>query len=248
MSDIETLDVVVKRHLQTSARCKVLETGEDVNYKASLPFDLVQGEILTIEVNKRWSHRKFDYLSGEITTRKIDVNALGLEPLECIPVGEWDPKEHYWGDENEHLEPWAKPIYDFGKRQQYEIAEIIPGFDPKNWQDNPMLEATYLLQEGTLGKAREKFEDMLEKDFRCIEAYSHLAGMEFEINPFWASRFYQMGMGIGMMSLGEDFNGVLPWGFWRIAPSSAASMATVSVPGGKVTSGPQKKCLKSFCG
>ena len=40
----------------------------------------------------------------------LDVAALGLVPLKLEDQGLWTPDEHYWGEEDEPIEEWAKPI------------------------------------------------------------------------------------------------------------------------------------------
>ena len=211
MTKAETLDIIVKRQLKTNVRCIVVGTEELINYKASLPFDLVQGEILTVQVNKRWRYRKLNNISGEIINRRIDVTALPIQPLKITYIGEWDPKDHYWGKRNEHLQEWAKPIYDFGKRQKFAMEEIIPGFDPTYLKPDPILEAIFLRNKGKIPQAIERFKDMLEEDFRCLQAYAHLGVIFFEIDANQSAKYYDIGMNIGLMSLKDDFNGLLPW-------------------------------------
>lgn len=44
-------------------------------------------------------------------------------------------------------------------------------------------------------------------------AHSHLGSFVFDRRPQDAIRHYEVGLRIGELSLGDDFNGVLPWGW-----------------------------------
>jgi len=47
---------------------------------------------------------------------------------------------------------------------------------------------------------------------RCLDAHAHLGAFHFERRPARALLHYHVGVGIGRLSLGPDFGGVLPWG------------------------------------
>ena len=69
-------------------------------------------------------------MSGEIASTRLDVAALGLVPLRLEGRGIWDPDEEYWGEEDEPIEDWAKPIIAHGPRQEFEMEQVFPGADP----------------------------------------------------------------------------------------------------------------------
>jgi len=52
-----------------------------------------------------------------------------LVPLRLEDVGLWNPAQHYWGDEGEPLEDWAKPIVSRGSRPAFVMEQVIPGWD-----------------------------------------------------------------------------------------------------------------------
>jgi tetratricopeptide (TPR) repeat protein len=54
---------------------------------------------------------------------------------------------------------------------------------------------------------------LCQADLRCLDAHSHLGNLFFDLRPQQALRHYEVGMRIGELSLGNDFNGVLPWGY-----------------------------------
>ena len=47
----------------------------------------------------------------------------------------------------------------------------------------------------------------------CLDAHSHLGNFVFDHRPEDAIRHYEVGFRIGELSLGEGFDGVLPWGW-----------------------------------
>jgi hypothetical protein len=55
--------------------------------------------------------------------------------------------------------------------------------------------------------------DLCRADLRCLDAHAHLGNLFFNGDPEHALRHYAVGVGIGELSLGEDFDGVLQWGF-----------------------------------
>ena len=52
-----------------------------------------------------------------------------------------------------------------------------------------------------------------QTDLRCLDAHSHLGNFIFERVPQNAIRYYEVGVRIGEFSLGDDFDGVLLWGW-----------------------------------
>lgn len=66
--------------------------------------------------------------------------------------------------------------------------------------------------------ARDKrgAEDLLnalcQADLRCLQAHAGLGHIWFKAFPKVALWHYEVGLGIGRLSLGSDFLGVLPWG------------------------------------
>ncbi len=53
--------------------------------------------------------------------------------------------------------------------------------------------------------------ELCEADLRCLDAHAHLGNFVFGLNPQDALRHYEIGLRIGELSLGGDFNGLLPW-------------------------------------
>jgi len=136
----------------------------------------------------------------------------GLVPLMLEPQGVWEPDEEYWGEEDEPIPEWAKPIIARGPRPQFEMQQVIPGFDPDDPDCDPILEANELTEAGQEAQARQLLLRVIEKDVRCLDAHAHLGNLLFPKDPGKALGHYEMGVQIGRQALGEKFDGVLPWG------------------------------------
>jgi len=207
----EPVDLVVLACKSNALRCRVLGTARELTLRTAVR-DEVPGEIVTVVPTKHWTHAKHAYLAGHVQSSRSDVEALGLTPLALHDQGEWDPEEEYWGEEGEPIEEWAKPIIARGRRPAFELEQVIPGADPEDFDSDPIIEASELHAAGDRGKARALLMAMLAEDLRCLDAHAHLGNFEFDHRPEQAVRHYEMGMKIGVLSLGKEFDGVLPWG------------------------------------
>lgn len=83
------------------------------------------GEIVVVKPTKQWNYGG-PTITGTIESTRLDIPALGLVPLRLEPRGTWDPAEHYWGEPDEPIEPWAKPLIAWGKRPQFEMEQVLP--------------------------------------------------------------------------------------------------------------------------
>jgi tetratricopeptide (TPR) repeat protein len=135
-----------------------------------------------------------------------------LVPLKLFPQGEWDPAEEYWGESGEPIEAWAKPIIKRGPRPMFQMEQILPGADPEDFDSDPILEANELKDRGQIARAKKLLEKLLIKDVRCLDAHAHLGNIAFDRQVRTALDHYQRGVLIGELSLGDKFEGVLPWG------------------------------------
>ncbi len=105
----------------------------------------------------------------------------------------------------------AKPILSRGKRPMFEMEEVRPGADPEDFDSDPIVEAAERSSAGDNKGAYDLLMNLLAKDLRCLDAHAHLGNLEFDRNPQQALRHHEMGTTIGGASLGEAFDGVLPW-------------------------------------
>lgn len=146
--------------------------------------------------------------------KRRDPNAwfATLAPLKLRQQGEWDPEQEYWGEEGTPIEAWAIPIIKRGIRPMFEMEHILPGADPEDFDSDPILEANELKERGQIARAKKLLEKLLIQDIRCLDAHAHLGNLAFDRNARTALDHYQRGVLIGELSLGKDFEGVLPWG------------------------------------
>jgi hypothetical protein len=205
------VELVVVAPRTQAARCRILDTGQEITLRSSDVWDAVPGEIITVTVRKQWSYARHPYLSGDVEGRRLDVAALGLVPLQLGGEWPWDPAEEYWGEEGEPLPEWAEPIVAYGPRRSYEMEQVLPGEDPDDLDSDPIIAASQLNQAGDRDVAQRLLVDALATDLRCLDAYAHLGNFAFD-RPQDAIRYYETGVRIGQLSLPEGFDGLLPWG------------------------------------
>ena len=197
---------------ERAARCRLLGSDRVITLRASRVGEVVPGEIVTVNPRKQWRYAGHPYLSGEIESTKLDVAALGLVPLGLEEMGMWNPKEHYWGEEDDAIEEWAKPIIARGPRPEFEMEQVLPGEDPDDPFTDPITRSNDLKDAGDRLGAEKILMELCQSDLRCLDAHSHLGNFVYDRRPKDAIRHYEVGLRIGEMSLGDDFDGVLLWG------------------------------------
>ncbi|MBI4700960.1 MAG: cytoplasmic protein [Deltaproteobacteria bacterium] len=207
----EPVDLIVLACKSNALRCRLLGTARELTLRTAVR-DEVPGEIVSVVPTKQWTHAGHAYVAGRVVSSRNDVEALGLTPLALKDEGEWDPEEEYWGEEGEPIDEWAKPIIAHGKRPMFEMEQVIPGADPEDFDSDPIVEASEMNAAGHRARARELLMGMLAQDLRCLDAHAHLGNFEFDRRPEQALRHYQVGVSIGVFSIGKQFNDVLAWG------------------------------------
>ena len=124
----------------------------------------------------------------------------------------WDPKEHYWGEEDEPIEEWTRPIIARGPRPDFEMEQVLPGADPGDSFADPITESEDRHEAGDHLGAEKTLMELCQSDLRCLDAHAHLGNLVYDRKPEDAIRHYEVGLRIGELSLGDDFDGVLLWG------------------------------------
>ncbi len=208
----DPVELVVLSVKDKAARCRILGSDLVVTFRTSGLWDLVPGEIAVINPRKRWNYAGHPYLSGEIESVRLDASALGLVPLKLKDWGTWTPEEHYWGEKDEPIDEWAKPIIARGSRQEFEMEQVLPGVDPDDFDSDPIGESNDLKDAGDRKAALKILMELCQADLRCLDAHSHLGNFYFDSFPGKAIRHYEMGLRIGELSLGPGFEGLLHWG------------------------------------
>ena len=132
------IELVVLSVKEKTARCRHANSDRVLTLRTSQLWDIVPGEVVVVKPRKQWTYAGHPYLSGEIESSRLEVNALGLIPLKLKARGLWIPEEHYWGEDDEPIEEWAKSIITRGPRPSFEMEQIVPGRDPDNFYSDPI--------------------------------------------------------------------------------------------------------------
>jgi hypothetical protein len=206
---VELIALSVKERV---VRCRLLSSDHVLTLRTRGARQVVPGEIVVVKPRKQWGYAGHPYLSGEVESTRLDVSALGLAPLRLDEIGLWDPREHYWGEKGEPIDEWAKPIITWGPRPEFEMEQVLPGWDPDDPFSDPITESNDLKDAGDFPEARKILMDLCQSDLRCLDAHAHLGNLVFDFEPNLAIRHYEVGLRIGELSLGGDFDGLLPWG------------------------------------
>lgn len=207
------VELVVLSVKEKAARCRIAGSGDAITLRTGRLWEAMPGEIAVVRPSKQWSYAGHPYLSGAIVSTRLDVAALGLTPLAMEERGVWDPREHYWGEEGEPIEEWAKPIIARGPRPEFEMEQMLPGEDPDDPCNDPIIEANERKDAGDVQGAYRILMSLCLADLRCLDAHAHLGNMAFDRLPEAAIRHYEAGFRIGQLSLGQRFEGLLPWGW-----------------------------------
>ena len=111
------IELVVLSVKEKAARCRLVGSDQVITLRASRLSDIVPGEIAVVKPREQWTYAGYPYLSAEIESSRLDVDALDLVPLKLEEQGLWTPEEHYWGEDDELIEAWVKPIIARGPWQ-----------------------------------------------------------------------------------------------------------------------------------
>lgn len=205
--------LIVLSMKEPTARCRIPGTEREITLRSPDIWKAIPGEIITVRLRKMWRYAGHPYLSGEFESQHIEISALKLNPLRLYDRGMWDPADEYWGVPDELIPEWASPIIARGPRPMFEMEQVIPDANPSDPFDDPITRSNELKAAGDLDEARTLLMELLDADLCCLDAHAHLGTMIFDRGPKDALRHYEMGMRIGELSLGEAFDGVLPWGW-----------------------------------
>lgn len=206
-----TVELVPLSVKQQSARCLLLGTERFVTFRGSRLWEMIPGEVVTVQPRKQWRYGGNPHLSGDIVQTRLDIAVLRLEPLRLEDVGLWNPEEHYWGEEGEPLEEWTKPILARGSRPAFELQQVLPGWDSDDPFSDPISQSNDLRDAGKHQDALKILMSLCESDLRCLDAHAHLGNIAFGLSAEDAIRHYEVGVRIGELSLGADFDDVLQW-------------------------------------
>ena len=92
------------------------------------------------------------------------------------------------------------------------MEQVLPGADRNDPFSDPISRSNDLKEGGDFGSAYKILMEAVASDLRCLDAHAHLGNFAFDRSPKEAVRHYAVGNRIGELSLGDGFDGVLPWG------------------------------------
>jgi hypothetical protein len=138
------IELAVLSVKERNARCRLLGSERIITLRASHLYDVVPGAIVTITPRKQWRYGGHPYLSGEIESTRIEVQALDLVPLGLAEMGIWDPEEEYWGEDGDPIDDWALPIIAHGPRHMFEMEQVLPGEAPDDPFNDPIMQSNDL--------------------------------------------------------------------------------------------------------
>ena len=121
------VDLVALAVKGNTVSCRILGTDRVLTLRPSGFFEGVPGEIITVMPGRMWRYAGHPYLAGEIKDWRLDIPALGLTPLGLKEMGVWDPKDHYWGEPDEPIEPWARADHQKGSETRIRDGAGAPG-------------------------------------------------------------------------------------------------------------------------
>jgi hypothetical protein len=210
----DLLELSVASVKRSSATCRILGSRRQATLHLQHRTDVVPGEIAVVKTAVQWTHAGRLHVSGDITCTRVEAAALGVRRLRLERQGMWNPAKEYWGGEDQPIEEWAKPIIARGPRPEFEMQQVLPGADERDDPfDDPIIEAVEWKESGRYAEAYTVLMRLCQADVRCLDAHAHLGNLVFNRDPKRAIRHYEVGVRIAEWSVGETFDGLLPWGF-----------------------------------
>ncbi len=204
------MELVVLSANNHSARCRLLGSDGRITLRAARPWHTIPGEIVTVEPRKQWLFGPATHLTGKVVSTRLDVAALGLPPLGLQAHDLWDPAEEEWDDDDRPPDRLARALIAWGPRRRYEMEQVLPGTEPDDYSD-PVIESNDRKDAGDYVGARRLLMALCDADLRCLDAHAHLGNLAFDTWLDEAVRHYEVGVRIGELSLGGNFDGLLPW-------------------------------------
>jgi hypothetical protein len=198
-----SIDLVVLACKSNALRCRLLKSTREVTLRTAVRNE-IPGSIITVTPRKQWTHARHPYLSGDVSSVRIDACALGLVPL--LLHREDDP----------HLEPAGRHTAG-GGRAVYRMETVSPGASDREAPDL-LIQAQECIDAHAYAEADDLLHKALAVDLRCLDAHALLAERNFPHWPALALHHFELGVSIGSLTVGDDFDGVLPWGLLENRP------------------------------
>ena len=165
----------------------------------------VEGELFTLAVRRRTRDNGFWLLQGSVHSPRLEASVLRTRPLALYPRTE---------------EVGGNGADGRRGRACYELERVVPGVPgfPANGPE-VLEEIAAFWASGDADLAELLAGELLARDLRCLEAHALLGGffLNAPLEQRWterALRHFRVGVTIGELSLGDEFDGCLPWR-WR---------------------------------
>lgn len=196
----EPIDLLVLACKSNALRCRLLGSAREVTLRTAVR-DEIAGSIITVTPKKQWTHARHPYLSGDVSAMRIDASVLGLVPLAL----------------NREDVPDAAGRDAAGSgRPVYRLAQVAPSSDDPAAE--LLLEAQDCIDARDYAEADELLHKVLALDLRHLDAHALLGERNLSTFATQALHHFELGVAVGSLSVGEDFDGVLPWGIMENRP------------------------------
>lgn len=191
------VELVVLACKSNALRCRLLGSTREVTLRTAVR-DEIPGTIITVTPRKQWTHARHPYFSGDVSSVRIDASVLGLVPLVLYRENEAHPESD--GD-------------NAGRdgRATYRIEDLSLANDHAD--SDLLFEAQECIDAGAYAEADELLHKLLAADLRYLDAHALLGERNLSSWPVLALHHFELGVAIGSLTVGEDFDGVLPWEF-----------------------------------
>jgi hypothetical protein len=196
------VDLVVLACKSNALRCRLLGSTREVTLRTAVRNE-IPGAIITVTPKKQWTHARHPYLSGDVSSVRIDATVLGLVPL---ALHREDAPHH------ESIGRWA--VGD--GRPVYRMAQIAPATDDAG--ADLLLDAQECIEARAYAEADDLLYKVLALDLRYLDAHALLGERNLSSWSDLALHHFELGVAIGSLTVGEDFDGVLPWDFFENRP------------------------------
>jgi len=195
-------DLLVLACKSNALRCRLLGSTREVTLRTAVR-DEIAGSIITVTPKKQWTHARHPYLSGDVSAARIDASVLGLEPL---ALHREDAARDTAGRDAAGS---GRPAY-----------RLVPVASSSN--DDPATELLFEAQDCIDARDYAEADELLHKvlalDLRHLDAHAMLGERNLASWPTLALHHFELGVAIGSLSVGEAFDGVLPWGLVENRP------------------------------
>jgi hypothetical protein len=189
------VDLLVLACKSNALRCRLVGSAREVTLRTAVR-DEIAGSIITVTPKKQWTHARHPYLSGDVTAVRIDASVLGLVPLALHREDAPD-------------EAGGRDAAGSG-RATYRLAPVASSNDDP--AADLLIEAQDCIDARAYAEADELLHKMLALDPRHLDAHAMLGERNLSTWATQALHHFELGVAVGSLSVGEAFDGVLPWG------------------------------------